>query len=501
MKHDQSVDDESRFRSYTENAPYGVFIADERGRYLEVNPEACRITGYSEQELLSMSISDLLPQGAEEAGVAHFLRLLETGRSSGELPFKPKTGPNRYWSVDAVKLSDTRFMGFVQDVTARKANERALVESEQRFRAVFDHGSDGILVADPEDGTFLLANRVMCELLGYSREELLDLRVADIHPPEHLPAVEAEFEKHRRGEAELAHELPLMRKDGSVFFAELASSLVEVHGGKYVIGMFRDLTERRRAAQEKLEQEVRARHQQKLEAIGTLASGIAHEINNPLTVMMNMGQLILDEKDSTPVIREYAGMVVNEAERVATIVRALLAFARQEQQGAAPVQVAEIITATLEVAGALFRRDQINVQTRIAPGLPLVICRSQQIQQVLVNLLTNARDAVCERYPQAAELRKILIEASRVKKEGQVLVRIMVEDWGTGIPPEVAERVFDPFFSTKPKHKGTGLGLSTSFNIVKSHGGRLWFATEPGEGSRFYLDLRAEEGAAELNDL
>jgi signal transduction histidine kinase len=138
---------------------------------------------------------------------------------------------------------------------------------------------------------------------------------------------------------------------------------------------------------------------------------------------------------------------------------------------------------------SVLAKDQIDVQRDLPQDLPLVKCRSQQIQQVLMNLLTNARDALNERYPKTSDDKIIRIEASAFKNEGLPWVRLTVEDHGSGITPDVADRIFDPFFTTKTRIRGTGLGLSISHSIVKEHRGKLWFETEPGKGTRFHVDL------------
>ena len=254
---------------------------------------------------------------------------------------------------------------------------------------------------------------------------------------------------------------------------------------------------RDRAFAAKLEMEARYSQSQKLESIGTLASGVAHEINNPLYVIMNFGQLILDEQESTETIREYATEIVHESERVANIVRALMAFSGRDQKVFQPASVSDIVQTVLALVGSALREDQIAVETRIGEDVPPVSCNRQEIQQVVMNLVLNAKDALNERYPGASDDKRVTIEVSRLHVDGEEWVRTVVADRGAGIPAPIAGRIFDPFFSTKPKHKGTGIGLSVSRGFVANHVGRLWFESESGQGTRFYLDLRVEGGDTE----
>jgi diguanylate cyclase (GGDEF)-like protein len=249
--------------------------------------------------------------------------------------------------------------------------------------------------------------------------------------------------------------------------------------------------------------DVQMRQQQKLESIGTLAGGVAHEINNPINGIMNYAQLIRDTlagKDEAA--DEFAGEIIHEAGRVATIVRNLLAFARKDgQEDRATTSVREIVRATLTLINTVMGHDQIMLDVDIPDDLPSVRCSSQQIQQVLTNLLTNARDALNEKYDGHHQDKRISIRACRVEREplsaGEAhvpdgtssAVRVTVEDHGPGIPPHVQERMFEPFYTTKPEGVGTGLGLSISQGIVRDHGGTLVVETEPGNWTRFSFDL------------
>jgi signal transduction histidine kinase len=239
--------------------------------------------------------------------------------------------------------------------------------------------------------------------------------------------------------------------------------------------------------------EAQLRQQQKLEAIGTLASGVAHEINNPIAGIMNYAQLIADTAAPDHPAAEYAVEILAETARVATIVRNLLQFARQETQTHSLARLADIVGQTLSLFQAVLRHDQITLSVDMPEGLPLLKCRSQQIQQVFMNLLTNARDALNEKYPGYDSAKTITVTARPFEQAGRPWLRLTVADQGTGIPPEIQARIFDPFFTTKPRDKGTGLGLSISYGIAKDHHGVLHFETDPGTGTQFHLDLPVNE--------
>ena len=233
---------------------------------------------------------------------------------------------------------------------------------------------------------------------------------------------------------------------------------------------------------------------QKLEAIGTLAGGVAHEINNPINGIMNYAQLIRDECDGRDgTVGSFAAEIGHESERIAGLVRNLLRFSRREELTQERAQPSEIVDRSLSLVRSVLRRDRIALEVEIEEALPPVRCQVQQIQQVLLNLLTNARDALNDRYPDCDEEKRIRLAVHRLSAEGETeRVRFTVEDRGPGIPPEAQKRIFDPFYTTKRPDRGTGLGLSVSYSIVQDHGGELSVDSSPGCGSRFHVDLSAD---------
>ncbi len=278
--------------------------------------------------------------------------------------------------------------------------------------------------------------------------------------------------------------------DGRVFSITVAPVVREGYANLYA----NDITERRQAEEERQRMQAQLVHAQKLESIGTLASGVAHEINNPIMGIMNYAQLIRDRLGPDSPVSEYAIEIGRETERVATIVRNLLSFARQDKETHSPARLCDIVGATLSLIGSVARHDQIALKVDVPEDLPQIKCRSQQIQQVVMNLLTNARDALNEKYPGHDANKQILITSRRIERDGHQWIRTTVEDHGPGISEDVQRRMFEPFFTTKPRDKGTGLGLSISHGIVKDHGGQLSVESELGQWTRFHIDLPTDNG-------
>lgn len=222
--------------------------------------------------------------------------------------------------------------------------------------------------------------------------------------------------------------------------------------------------------------------------------GVAHEINNPINGIINYAELISEDPSADEHIRAYSAGIKQEGRRIAEIVKNLLSFARHEKQTHSPAQISDIINQTISLIRTVMRHDQIALEINVPEGLPNIKCRSQQIQQVLMNLITNARDALNQRYKNFDEDKKIILNCSMFEKDDRRWFKITVEDHGNGIPEEILDRVFDPFFTTKPREEGTGLGLSISHGIVKDHHGELYFETEPGVFTRAVLILPVDNG-------
>ncbi|MDD5220093.1 MAG: PAS domain S-box protein, partial [Candidatus Bipolaricaulis sp.] len=387
------------------------------------------------------------------------------------------------------------------EVAERTKAERELRESEARYRLLADNSTDVIWTMNLE-GRFTYMSPSVEKLRGFTPEEVMSLPFPAALTPESAASAEVLFGSIRRRieqglpSPEQEHfELEQPCKDGSTVWTDTVISVIEDDRGRPIglVGVSRNITARKRAEEERLALEAQLRHSQKLESIGTLASGIAHEINNPLTGVINYADLI-ERRTADAQLREFAEGIKTEGNRMAEIVRGLLSFARQETVGKRLERMPDILRASLTLIGAMLRKDRIRLEQRVAEDLPLVRCNAQQVEQILINLLTNARDALNRRYPADDDDKVIEIVMGPIEKDGSLWVRTTVEDHGAGIPADLLSRIFDPFFTTKPRDMGTGLGLSISYGIAKDHDGDLAVESEEGRHTRFHLDLRAELG-------
>jgi len=467
------------------------------------------ISGYTPEEMtpeLWDSIVVQVEMFGELQGLSREVatRRLQSGQADrwlADMQIRTKDGRLRWVTDMSTVLRDASgrcygCLGIVQDITVRRQMEVALRESEQRYRRLFESMQAGValheIICDdagkPADYRFLQVNPAFEKLTGLSAETVVGKTVMEVLPDTEPYWIET------YGAVALTGEPVQFRNYSAEFDRHFEVSAYCPEPGKFVC-IFFDITERVRATEEKESLRARLQLQQRLESIGTLAGGVAHEINNPINGIMNYAQIIIDRSSDDEHVQTFAREIINEAERVADIVRALLTFARQEKQYHSPAKTADIVEATLSLVQAVLRHDQIALTVDVPDDLPKVRCRSQQIQQVLMNLITNARDSLNERYPEFDKNKTLRIAASVLKEDGDGWVRLTVEDHGTGIPEDARERIFDPFYTTKGPDVGKGLGLSASHGIAGEHKGRLQVESEVGEWTRFHLDLPvAKEG-------
>ena len=240
---------------------------------------------------------------------------------------------------------------------------------------------------------------------------------------------------------------------------------------------------------ETLENERQRSRASRLAALGELAAGVAHEINNPISGVINYAQLILNHAAENSRDRDLAQRIIKEGDRIATIVRELLTFAREGSSDPQTVSIREALAEALSLCESQLRKDMIELRIDLPNDLPGIESRNHQLQQLFLNLISNARHALAEKYPGAHADKILAISGRQVERDGRPHIRLKVRDHGTGIPPELLERVLNPFVTTKPAGVGTGLGLSISFDIAKKHGGMLKIASEHGAWTEVTVDL------------
>ena len=371
----------------------------------------------------------------------------------------------------------------------RLRREGSRTEEELRlFRALIDRSNDAVEVIDPESARFLDVNLKSCLDLGYTREELLSMRLFDTDP-DRDPASWADFVAKMQQTPFMILERIHRRKDGTLFPVEVNVTRVQLDRD-YIVAVVRDITDRKQ-----LEEQLR--QAQKMESIGQLAGGVAHDFNNILTVIQMHASLMLCNRDIPPELAESTREIALAAERASGLTRQLLAFGRRQILQSRNLNLNDIVR---EIAKMLERIVGEDIQVRIDPDpeLPPVCADPGMMEQILLNLAVNSRDAM----PEGGELRMAtcfqMVDKEYAKlhpeaREGR-FVRLTVRDSGCGIPDATLEHIFEPFFTTKEVGKGTGLGLATVYGIVKQHNGWIQVESAVGRGTAFHIFLPVVEG-------
>ncbi len=470
---------EGRYRTLFERVPDGIFIADAQGNYVDANPSAIRMLGYERDELARMNAANVVAEN-EVPRVAEALVEIHAGRMHHrEWRFRHKDGSHFMAEVIATGMPDGNFLAMLRDITERK-------RAEARFRRLVDSNAQGVMFWTMK-GEITGANDSFLRLIGYSREDLEKglLSWEKISPPEWADRDLQTFDTIRQTGVCVPYEREFSRKDGSRVPVLVAAATFEDNpeeGFTFAV----DLTDRK-----KLEQQfLRA---QRMESIGVLAGGIAHDLNNVLSPIM-MSLAVLEMKHTDKDSQELLNMLSTSAQRGADMVRQVLSFARGVEGRRMDVQLKHLVRELVKIANDTFPKN-IEVEADLPAELDTVLGDPTQLHQVLLNLCVNARDAMPEGGRLALTLEEVLLDAhyAALNPEAQPgpYLRLDVADTGGGIPPEVIDQIFDPFFTTKAPGKGTGLGLSTTLGIVKSHGGFIRAYSEVGQGTKFSVYLPA----------
>jgi len=376
-----------------------------------------------------------------------------------------------------------------KEIAEREHVEAALLESEDKFRSIFEQATDGIMIADAETKKQIEANKAMCIMLGYSHDEIVGLSIDDIHPKEDLPAIRETFKKQLCGELSLVPKVPMLRKDGSVFYADINAAPVTLGGKQCLCGIFRDITDK-----QKLEDQLR--QAQKMESIGTLAGGIAHDFNNILTAIVGYGHIALMKMAKDDPRRVYIEHMLEAGDRAAHLTQRLLLFSRKQISERKPVDLNESIRTVDKFLKRVIGED-VECRTSLFEEALPIFGDAHQLEQLLMNLATNARDAMSTGGIFTIATEQVRLDEAFITIHGYgkpgIYGLITISDTGTGMDAVTREHIFEPFFTTKEVGKGTGLGLSIVYGIIKQHEGFINVYSEPGQGTSFniYLPLIA----------
>lgn len=482
-----------------DSMPGVLYFYDETGSFLRWNRSFERVSGYSRDEIGRMHPLDFFEPAQRPRVRARIADVFRRGECAFEAPFRTKDGRTipTFFTGRRIEFEGRAcVVGGGIDITERKQAEQAQHESEERFRATFEQAAVGIAHIDP-DGRFRWVNTQLGAITGFAREELQSLAFVNLVVPEDRADIEEAFRAMLAGEREeFSSEKRLGRKDGGVAWVSIVAKMLRDAAGapKYSVAVVADISERRRLEQQFL-------RAQRLESIGTLAGGIAHDLNNLLAPIM-MGIELLRLNAPSPSAAPVMDNMERSARRAASLVRQVLSFARGVEGSRARLDLADVVREVEGFVTSSFPRS-IVLRCELAPDLWPVMGDATQLNQVLLNLCVNARDALAGGGRLGLRAANVVLDSNRTDAgRGETPGRhvlLEVSDAGCGMSPQVRERIFEPFFTTKAPGKGTGLGLSTVLGIVRSHGGRVEVESEPGRGTTFriFLPAMAEDAATE----
>ncbi|HOW96760.1 MAG TPA: transporter substrate-binding domain-containing protein [Kiritimatiellia bacterium] len=518
---------ESLWRSYVESAPYGIYISDARGRLVQVNPEASQITGYNRDELTALELEDLVAPESRKAALRDFARLKESGEVRGEYAFVTKGGETRWWAVAGAKLTEDRYLGYANDVTDRRAGEklvrdaqaetqRLLEEARQARRALLSlvedqrlgqeqlqalsERQDALLSAIPDIVMEVDANKVYT----WANRAGLEFFGPDVVGREARYYFEGEQDTYRRvqplfdGKSDVIYLESLQRRhDGQKRLLAWWCRTLKDGQGRVTgaISTARDITD-----QKNLEDQFR--QAQKIDAVGRLAGGVAHDFNNMLGVILGHAEMALEQIKPTQPVYEDLQEIQRAAQRSADLTRQLLAFARKQTVEPRVLNLNETVSGMLKMLRRLIGED-IELVWQPGANLWSVCIDPVQVDQILANLAVNARDAIRGVGQLTICTENVALRSEDLATHPDAMageyILLKVGDNGAGMDPVTQAHLFEPFFTTKGLGKGTGLGLATIYGVVKQNHGFIDVDSRPGRGTSFniYLPRALEDETTE----
>ena len=490
-------DSEERRKAMFSANPYPMFIHDCVSlRFLAVNDAAVNAYGYSQEEFLQMTLVDIRPS-EDVSSLLEDVGKRQTGyRNSGVWRHRRKDGSFLYVEIRGFEFQqdgNNQKLILAIDVTERHRMEAALRESQASLQALVDNAPLGIAQSLVAENRILRMNPAMRDMLGgYGQEEALQLKVTDTYadPRERDRLLEV----LRRNSRIEGWETTLRRRDGTTVPVRISGWLSGGNGTPEVFSPYvEDMTR-----QSSLEQQVR--QVQKLEAVGRLAGGMAHDFNNVLVVIKLSTELMLGQITPDSPFSKSLLQISNAADRAAALTRQMLAFGRQQMMQVRIINLNTVVGETTHMLRRVIGED-IQLVTNLADTVENSRLDPDQLTQVILNLAVNARDAMPQGGMLHLETATVGLDETYTKDHPPVqpgrYVMLAVSDTGTGIDKAILPRIFDPFFTTKEVGKGTGLGLSIVYGIVKQSGGYIWVYSEPGQGTTFKLYFPATTSALE----
>ena len=472
---------EEKYRVLFETAQDEILLTDEKGRFIDVNRQACNLLGYTKEELLKLDIKSI---DEDQKGYEAFLKVrdgkikelrFEVNQRKKDGTIFPVEVTGSFFTVSGKRIS----MAIARDITYRRQAEEMLRTERDKFQGMLAAMGEGVYIGN-QDYIIEYENDMLKERFGDNiGKKCYETYMGTEEPCRQCPIKEA----IKTGKME---QIELVAKDGRNYEINFAP-FNDVDGVTKAIQLVKDVTDKKNLQAEAM----RAGH---LASLGELAAGVAHEINNPINGIINYAEILKDRCSKKEEDEEIPVRIIKEGDRVAQIVKSLLSFASDRKSEHSLVSIQDVFSETLGLAEKLLIKDSIKFNMDIPFDLPMVRANSNEIRQVFLNIISNARYALNQRFPEYHKDKTFEIRGETVKINGREYVRTTFYDSGTGIPENILDKISNPFFSTKPHGDGTGLGLSISYGIIKNHKGKLSFESVEGEYTKVMVDLPVDNG-------
>jgi two-component system cell cycle sensor histidine kinase/response regulator CckA len=483
---------DARNRRLLDASPDAVLLSDPTGHFLDCNQTAIDRYGYSRDEFLLMSYRDLAALDLRDRAGEHVQETMERGETVFEWRHRCKDGselPVEIRTVFFTAQGEPRIMATVRDLTEPKRAEAELHQSEERFKSLSSMTTEGIMIH--EDGVIVDANQAFANIIGCCDvDELVGKTGLEVLPA--TPRSREDILVHMRSNSTETYEIELERPDGSTLWAETRGSEIMHRGRGARLVYLRDITEAKQAQAEQERLQAQLRQAAKMESVGRLAGGVAHDFNNMLAVILGHVELALERVDPQQPIYADLREIRRAANRSAGITQQLLAFARKQVAVPDVIDLNEAVQGMLDMLRRLIG-EHIQLVWRPSTELGRVEIDPSQLDQILVNLCLNSRDAIAEAGKITIETADVMLDDPFCQQHDGCIpgryVLLSVSDTGRGIEPDMLEHLFEPFFTTKSPGEGTGLGLAMIYGIVKQNKGFIDISSKPGHGTivRIYL--------------
>jgi two-component system cell cycle sensor histidine kinase/response regulator CckA len=483
---------EERYRHLFSNAPAGIYEIDLVNlRFTSVNDVMCELTGYTEDEILSMDPADFLTDESRKRFLARLGNITAGDPPSQFNEYQIKTADGQIkWAVlnNRFHFDGDQIVGatvVVHDITERKRAEESIREWELKYRTVIDNATEGILVS--RDQAILFANPRVLEIAATSLDEIIGKSMLDyIHEDDQALIVDR-YIRIRNGE-KMANftEFRLIDRNGTNHWVLGHSVLIDWEGETALLTFLTETTEQKRAEEEKVRLQTQLQQSQKMEAVGTLASGIAHDFNNLLQGISGYLELMSRDKTASETAERYASAMHTTVQRGADLVNRLLTFSRKVEPQLKPLDLNKEIQHVVGILEYTIPKI-IRIEVDLADDLLPVSGDVNQLEQILLNLASNAKDAMPQGGSLSIKSKNVFLNKEHSSLPSGEYVLLSVADTGAGMNEETLTHMYEPFYTTKPAGEGTGLGMSTVYGIVKNHGGTIDCVSQSGLGTTFSL--------------